>query len=158
MSTICQVRQGAGQESSPQRGFFSALPETTLKMMLRLDLSEVLLSIVAQAAEIMKAPHGWIATVEDGEESLVVRHGVGFFREQVGDVFKSDQGISGQCLAKRAAFAGGGLSQISRPAQVAGVGKISCRDGGALAGGAAGGGGVGLGARGRATARSAKKR
>lgn len=87
---------GVQEKSGRGKSFFNALPETTLTMMQRLDLSEVLQSIVAQAAEIMRAPHGWIAMVEEDEGALVTRHGVGFYRRRIGVSFRLGHGLSGR--------------------------------------------------------------
>ena len=87
---------GTQEKLDRKQVFFSVLPETTLTMMQRLDLSEVLQSIMAQAAEIMKAPHGWIAMVEEDEGALVTRHGEGFYRSRIGVSFKLGHGLSGR--------------------------------------------------------------
>src|SRR5437870_5278834 len=81
------------------------LHETTLGLLTRLELSDVLQSIVVRAAALAGTQHGYLFLLEPGEAEMVMQVGAGFFSQRVGDRVRPGQSVarvawqSGQPLA-----------------------------------------------------------
>ncbi len=60
-----------------QNAYLEALHETTLGVMDRLDLSDLLESILARAARLLDAPNGYIYLSEPGSETIERTVGLG---------------------------------------------------------------------------------
>jgi diguanylate cyclase (GGDEF)-like protein/PAS domain S-box-containing protein len=79
--------------------YLSALNETALALMDRLDPTELLQTIVHRAAGLMGTPHGFLYVVEPDESALVVRVGTGLFGDFVGYRAERGTGVSGRVWA-----------------------------------------------------------
>lgn len=75
--------------------YLAALHETTLSIMNRLDLMDLLQSIIENASALVHAPHGYIGIVENGRDIITTRFGVGVFRNRIGDNLSREDGITG---------------------------------------------------------------
>jgi PAS domain S-box-containing protein len=84
------------QELRQQNEYLSALHETTLALMNRLDLADLLQTIVTRAAQLLGTSHGYISLVEPGEEQIEIKVGVGFYSQYIGYTFKWGEGLSGK--------------------------------------------------------------
>ncbi len=78
-----------------QNEFMEALHETTLGLMNRLELSDVLQSIVARAAALAGTQHGYLFQLEPSESEMAMQVGTGFFTQRVGDRIKPGQSVAG---------------------------------------------------------------
>ncbi|MBI5877008.1 MAG: PAS domain S-box protein [Chloroflexi bacterium] len=85
----------ANTQLTAQNSFMSALHETALGLMNRLDLSELLESIVARAASLSHTSHAFMFQLDAGGESMTMVVGTGFFRQRNGDVIRPGQGAAG---------------------------------------------------------------
>jgi PAS domain S-box-containing protein len=74
----------------------SALQEATLVVMGQLELSEVLQVILAQAAQLMDTPHGFLYLLDPDETELVARLGSGVFDRYLGNRLKRGEGLAGK--------------------------------------------------------------
>jgi diguanylate cyclase (GGDEF)-like protein/PAS domain S-box-containing protein len=89
-------RSGADPAVDQARdAYLSALNETALALMDRLDPTELLQTIVQRAAGLMGTPNGFLYVVKADDSALVVRVGTGFFKELVGYRTERGQGVSG---------------------------------------------------------------
>ena len=89
-----------------QAEYLAALNKTTLGIISRLELEELLQAIVTRAGQLMDAPHGFIyLTPEDqdadedgGQNEDEIRRvvGVGVYEQSVGNRLRAGQGVAGQ--------------------------------------------------------------
>lgn len=75
--------------------YLSALHETSLALMNRLEPSELLEAIVRRAAEIVGTEHGWVYLVEPDAEHLEFAVGIGLCTEFVGTRIAAGDGVAG---------------------------------------------------------------
>jgi PAS domain S-box-containing protein len=88
-------RKQAEAQLRQQNEYLAALHETTLALMKRLELSDVLQSIVARAAALAGTPHGYLFQLEPDGETMVMQVGVGFFAQRMGDRIRLGQSVAG---------------------------------------------------------------
>jgi PAS domain S-box-containing protein len=89
-----------------QNEYLAALNDTTLGLISRLDLNELLEAIVTRAGQLLGTPHGYIHLVEpfgpsqDGNGTTAARLeckvGVGAFVESIGFCLDRDEGLGGK--------------------------------------------------------------
>ncbi|MHB1133926.1 MAG: response regulator [Chloroflexota bacterium] len=80
-----------------QNEYMAALHATTLGLLSRHDVTEVLQAIVSRAGQLLGTQHGFVAcVVEPGEEELEQEVGVGVFAGNIGARIKPGEGVSGQ--------------------------------------------------------------
>jgi signal transduction histidine kinase/DNA-binding response OmpR family regulator/PAS domain-containing protein len=89
-------RKEADEALQRQNDYLAALHATTLGLMSRLDLSEVLQAIVGRAGQLLGTPHGFIFLLEPGAEQMEQKVGVGIFARTIGLRVKRGEGASGQ--------------------------------------------------------------
>jgi diguanylate cyclase (GGDEF)-like protein/PAS domain S-box-containing protein len=75
--------------------YLSALNETALALMDRLDPTELLQTIIQRAAGLLGTPHGFLYVAEPDESALTVRVGTGVFSDLVGYRMGPGEGLSG---------------------------------------------------------------
>jgi PAS domain S-box-containing protein len=74
----------------------SALHETSLGLIDRLDKEELLEAILQRAARLSGTENGYIYLLEPSQEEMVMRVGMGFFRKQLGRRVKFGEGVGGK--------------------------------------------------------------
>jgi two-component system, sensor histidine kinase and response regulator len=79
-----------------QNAYLAALHETSLGLMDRLDLSEVLENIVARAAQLVGASFGWLYLPTATGDALEVRVGTSIFNSYIGCRLAPGEGLAGQ--------------------------------------------------------------
>jgi class 3 adenylate cyclase/CHASE3 domain sensor protein len=79
-----------------QNEYMGALHDTTLGLMSRLNLTELLADLVARAGQLLDTPHGYIYLVEGGGGTLERRIGIGAYAKSIGYNLKPDQGLAGK--------------------------------------------------------------
>jgi class 3 adenylate cyclase/HAMP domain-containing protein/PAS domain-containing protein len=79
-----------------QADYLEALTETTLGIISRLDLDELLQAVVARAGELLDAPHGYIYLADETENTIRRRIGVGVYEKSVGYQLRPGQGVAGR--------------------------------------------------------------
>jgi len=89
-------RKRAEEALRRQNEYLSALHETALGLMNRLELKDVLENIVTRAAQLLGAPHGYIYLAEPGETEIKWKVGVGIFSVPPHDPIKPGDGLTGQ--------------------------------------------------------------
>ncbi len=78
-----------------QNEYFFALHETTLSLLQRLDLSDLLTEIVRKAALLIGTQHGYLYVIEPKKNVLVMQAGVGIFESDIGREVKRGEGLTG---------------------------------------------------------------
>lgn len=76
-----------------QSGYLEALHETSLALMNRLDLADLLQTIVTRAGQLVGTPHGYIYLIEDDYAEIKV--GTGLMASRVGFRVAYGQGMGG---------------------------------------------------------------
>jgi signal transduction histidine kinase/DNA-binding response OmpR family regulator/HPt (histidine-containing phosphotransfer) domain-containing protein/PAS domain-containing protein len=79
-----------------QNQYLAALHATTLGLIRRLDLSELLENIVTRAGELLGTSHGFMFLLEPGEGEIEQKVGLGVFADTIGSRLKPGEGVSGQ--------------------------------------------------------------
>ena len=87
-----QVEQALRRENE----YLTALHETSLGLIDRLDEEELLEAILQRAAMLTVTRHGYIYLLEPGDNEMQMRVGMGFFKAQLGLRVKSGEGIGGK--------------------------------------------------------------
>jgi response regulator RpfG family c-di-GMP phosphodiesterase len=83
-----------------QKEYLAALHDTTLGLISRLDLNDLLENLIIRAAQLLGTQHGYIYLVDtssDNSESVLVRRfGTGVFADMIGFRLKKHEGMAGQ--------------------------------------------------------------
>jgi signal transduction histidine kinase/DNA-binding response OmpR family regulator len=79
-----------------QNEYLAALHDTTLGLIGRLNLGELLQAIVARAGQLLGTTHGFVFLGEPGAEELEQRVGVGVYAGTIGNRLRRGEGVSGQ--------------------------------------------------------------
>ena len=78
-----------------QNQFLAALHDTTVGLISRLDVNELLEALVVRAGQLLNAPHGFIFLAGPGEQ-MECRVGVGAMSQLVGSLRKRGEGLAGK--------------------------------------------------------------
>jgi signal transduction histidine kinase/CheY-like chemotaxis protein/HPt (histidine-containing phosphotransfer) domain-containing protein len=89
-------RKHAEAALQQQNEYLSALHATTLGLLGRLDLSELLEDIVGRAGQLLETPHGFMFLLEPGDDEFEQRVGLGVFAETIGVRLKRGEEASGR--------------------------------------------------------------
>lgn len=79
-----------------QNEYLTALHETSLGLIDRLDKEKLLEAILNRAAMLTGTKHGYIYLIEAGDSEMQMRVGMGFFKNQLGLRVKSGEGLGGR--------------------------------------------------------------
>ncbi len=95
-------RRLAEEAVRQQNTYLMALHDTTLGLMRRLELEELLQNLIVRAAELVGTAHGYVHLVEPGGAELRMRVGIGVYQDFVGTRVKPGQGLAGTVWRDRA--------------------------------------------------------
>ena len=84
-----------------QHAYLTALHQTTLDLISRLDLHESLQAIVTRAGQLLDTEHGFVFILEAGEETLEQKVGIGVFESTIGNRLAIGEGVSGRAWRDR---------------------------------------------------------
>jgi PAS domain S-box-containing protein len=87
-------RKRAEETVLRQNQYLAALYETTLGLVSRLDLNELLRDIVTRAGALVGTEHGYVGLVEPDGSALRIIVGIGSASEAAGDVRKPGEGMA----------------------------------------------------------------
>jgi signal transduction histidine kinase/DNA-binding response OmpR family regulator/HPt (histidine-containing phosphotransfer) domain-containing protein/PAS domain-containing protein len=89
-------RKRVDEALQQQNEYLAALHATTLELVSRLDLNELLQAIVARAGQLVGTPNGFVFLHEPGEDEIEQKVGVGTLAETIGVRLKRGEGVSGR--------------------------------------------------------------
>jgi PAS domain S-box-containing protein len=92
-------RKQAAEQARRQSAYLAALHETTLGVVSRLNIAELLETLVDRAAGLVDASFGFVYEVMPGGNEIEVKVGTGWFRRYVGDRLKRGEALSGRVWA-----------------------------------------------------------
>ena len=92
-------RQAAERALRRQNAYLSALHETSLGLINRLETNELLEAILDRAAKLTDSRHGYIYLYQPERDVMQMRVGMGFFSGQLGLEARRGEGIGGQVWA-----------------------------------------------------------
>ncbi len=95
---LAELEQKVAAEQSAKR-FLGALHATTLGLMSRLELDDLLLSLATRAAELLDAAHAFIFLQDDDPDAITCRVGLGYFATSKGVRLERSQALSGRVWA-----------------------------------------------------------
>ena len=103
LKTQIVERQRIENELRQQNAYLAALHHTTLGLITRLDLNDLLAALVTRAGQLLGAPHGLIYLVEpealsaaEGDAVIEMKVGVGTFSRRIGTRLKLGEGLGGK--------------------------------------------------------------
>lgn len=79
-----------------QNEYLIALHETTIGLINRLDINDLLQSIMERASSLSNSSHGYIFLLDPNEKEMILRVGMGDAKEFVGFKIKPGEGVIGQ--------------------------------------------------------------
>lgn len=79
-----------------QNEYMEALHETSLGLMQRLNLSELLADLLERAGQLLDAPHGYIYLGDPSTQRLKLEVGRGYFEAFVGEFVGTTSGLAGK--------------------------------------------------------------
>ncbi|MDH4209002.1 MAG: GAF domain-containing protein, partial [Anaerolineae bacterium] len=89
-------RKRAEEALSRQNEYLAALHDTTLGLISRLDLTDLLETLVGRAGQLVGTPHGFIYLIKEDEAVLECKVGVGIFSHSIGLCLQKGEGVAGQ--------------------------------------------------------------
>jgi PAS domain S-box-containing protein len=89
-------RKKSAEELQKANNYLAALHETTLALINRLEVKELLSGILRRAGEMLDSPHGLIYIVDAKEQVLRLEYGTGLFEPRVGGKMEKGQGLAGK--------------------------------------------------------------
>ncbi|MBB6411921.1 adenylate/guanylate cyclase domain-containing protein [Mesorhizobium sangaii] len=78
-----------------QSDYLGALHDTSLGLIARLDLAELLSDLTARAAQLLGTEHGYVYLVDESGEALERRVGVGVYTTHIGQKLSRSEGVAG---------------------------------------------------------------
>jgi PAS domain S-box-containing protein len=95
------ARHRAEEELRQQNEYLAALHETTLGLLSRLDLADLLEALITRAAQLLGTEHGFVYLVEPdisspGERVIDRKVGIGVFNQLIGTRLKPGEGLAGK--------------------------------------------------------------
>jgi len=93
-------RRRAEKTMNQQFKYLSALHQTTLGVISRRELNDLLKTIVARSAELVGVPYGFIYLYDHGLEILTLEVGTGIFKGLIGTRIKPGVGLAGRTWQK----------------------------------------------------------
>jgi signal transduction histidine kinase len=94
-----QERRRVERELRQQNDYLAALHETTLGLISRLDVDELLEVLVRRAGKLMNAPIGFLYLGEPGDEEVELKVRVGIPAHVLGEMVRPGEGLAGRVLA-----------------------------------------------------------
>jgi len=91
-----QERKRAEEILLRQNAYLEALHETTVGLISRLELEELLEALVSRAGKLTGAPFGFLYLGEAGAADIKLKVRVGFSEEQAGDTLHEGEGLAGR--------------------------------------------------------------
>lgn len=92
----CERLRKAAAAARRQNEYLTALHETSLGLIDRLDKEELLEVILQRAALLSGTEHGYIYLLEAGENRMQMQVGMGFFKGQLGRRVRRGEGLGGK--------------------------------------------------------------
>jgi PAS domain S-box-containing protein len=96
MTQDISERVRAAEALRRQNAYLTGLHETTLALMNRLELADLLQTIVEQACRLLGTLNGYLYLIEPGAEECELEVGIGRFQNDVGFRIKLGEGLTGQ--------------------------------------------------------------
>lgn len=91
-------RREAEEALRRQNEYLATLHDIALTLMQRLDLDDLLQSIVERAAQLTNTRHGYIFLKED--DVIQLKIGIGVFEDKIGQVLRENEGLAGRVFAR----------------------------------------------------------
>ncbi|MCP4373204.1 MAG: GAF domain-containing protein, partial [Deltaproteobacteria bacterium] len=92
--TVLRLRESE-KSAQRQNEYLTALHETSVGLVNRLDRKELLESVLNRAALLTGTEHGFIYLLEPGDNQMEMRVGMGFFNRQLGRRVMLGEGLGG---------------------------------------------------------------
>ncbi len=88
--------QVAAETLRGQNEYLAALHDTSLGLISRLDLNDLLEALVRRAGQLLGVPYGYIYLADPGAQELELKVAVGISGQQIGERVKLGEGLAGK--------------------------------------------------------------
>jgi class 3 adenylate cyclase/HAMP domain-containing protein/putative methionine-R-sulfoxide reductase with GAF domain len=89
-------RNRAEERVRRQAKYLAALHETTLEIISRLELDDLLKALIARAGRLLDTSHGYIYLADENNQEIRRRVGLGIYEQSIGYRLNSGQGVAGR--------------------------------------------------------------
>ncbi len=96
MEDLLRILEGKVAQEKKMNDYLAALHETTLGLMSRLDLNDLLAALVNRAGQLVGTQHGFVYLVNPDENVLERKIGTGVFAPMVGFRLQQGEGLAGK--------------------------------------------------------------
>ena len=133
-------RKHTEEELRQKNAYMAALNETTLSIIGRLELEDLLKSLITRAGQLLQAPHGFIYLVDSERNELEIRVAVGAMDDFIGFRVKPGEGLGGKVWQKGEPIvfddyqSWNGRTPQSVPEEIGAVAGVPLRSGSQIAG------------------------
>ena len=83
------------EQLKKQNQYLAALHDTTLDLMNRLDLTDLLQAVVVRAGQLLDTSHGFVGLVEPDESAIAIAVVAGLFAQRTGVRMQPNEGVAG---------------------------------------------------------------
>ena len=89
-------QQASAEKLRHQNEYLAALHETTLGLISRLQLNDLLEALIARASHLLNTTHGYLYLADKKQDRLERHVGVGIFSESIGQPLQRGEGVAGR--------------------------------------------------------------
>ena len=90
--------QTAGEALGRQNAYLNALHETSLGVVNRLDVTDLLETILTRAGRLLDTPHGYVYLIDPNGETIERTVGLGVYGQSLGFHLRRGEGLAGKVL------------------------------------------------------------
>jgi class 3 adenylate cyclase/CHASE3 domain sensor protein len=91
-----QEQETLAQKFRRQSEYLGALHDTTLGLISRLELSDLLSDLIARAGQLLGTPHGFIYLVDSDGAAIERQVGAGVYAASIGQKLQPNEGVAGR--------------------------------------------------------------
>lgn len=95
ITTDIEEQKRAEEELRRHNVYLSSLNDTTLELMHRLEVSDLIERIIRRAGQLLDTSNGFLYLVEPDNAEMEVKIGTGIFRDALGKRLRPGQGVAG---------------------------------------------------------------
>lgn len=89
-------RKQAEESLRQKNDYLAALHDTTLGLISRLEVHDLLEALISRAAQMLQATHGAIYLAQANQETVELKVGIGVFSQLIGEQLQPGQGLCGK--------------------------------------------------------------
>lgn len=96
LSQDLATRKQMQQELVRHNNYLTSLHDTTLDLMNRLDINDLLETILRRAGSLLGTNHGWLYLADEEQSKLVMKMAMGYYEDYKGLILQPGEALSGK--------------------------------------------------------------